>query len=414
MNLKLQQEDWFVLQGAGDQSVSIDSGQVGAAQFTIEAKRIGKFRLTLTGLMSGESRREDTVVREIEVVPNGEPKDTVFNGRLEASQHHTIRFPDSAIPDAGKIYVRLYPGPLSQLIEGMDAILRMPFGCFEQTSSSTYPNVLALDYMKRTKKLTPEVHAKAEAFIATGYQRLLTFESAGRWILVVRKCTGKQDSHGIWADGGFTIWRKSTTWMLVSLSGRETGWCNNNSRTESWKPDTQFINEGATDRFNTDVLRITAYIALALEIAEYRGDAIENAPEVRIEEHLDDSVDAYTLAVIANFAVGNEKDSKLAQRALAMLRDAATQKEELAWWTILKETSVYATGDSAAVETTGLAVQAMLKAGASSAIVRKALAWITSRKGGDGNWCSTQATIVARCEPWYWHRSKAAPMPTAR
>jgi len=54
-----------------------------------------------------------------------------------------------AIPDAGKIFVRLYPGPLSQVIEGMDAILRMPGGCFEQTSSSTYPNVLALDYMKR-------------------------------------------------------------------------------------------------------------------------------------------------------------------------------------------------------------------------------------------------------------------------
>jgi hypothetical protein len=76
-------------------------------------------------------------------------------------------------------FVRLYPGPLSQVVEGMDAILRMPFGCFEQTSSATYPNVLALDYMKRTKKLTPEVHAKAEGFIANGYQRLLTFEVPG-------------------------------------------------------------------------------------------------------------------------------------------------------------------------------------------------------------------------------------------
>ena len=55
----------------------------------------------------------------------------------------------------------------------------MPCGCFEQTSSSTYPNVLALDYMKRTKKLTPEVHAKAEGYIANGYQRLLTFEVPG-------------------------------------------------------------------------------------------------------------------------------------------------------------------------------------------------------------------------------------------
>ena len=33
--------------------------------------------------------------------------------------------------------------------------------------------------MKRAKKLTPEVHAKAEGFIANGYQRLLTFEVPG-------------------------------------------------------------------------------------------------------------------------------------------------------------------------------------------------------------------------------------------
>src|SRR5947209_18474516 len=61
----------------------------------------------------------------------------------------------------------------------MDSLLRMPFGCFEQTSSSTYPNMLALDYMKRTEKLTPEVHAKAEGYIGNGYQRLLTFEVPG-------------------------------------------------------------------------------------------------------------------------------------------------------------------------------------------------------------------------------------------
>src|SRR2546426_5301357 len=61
----------------------------------------------------------------------------------------------------------------------MDAILRMPGGCFEQTSSSAYPNVLALDYMRRTKKLTPEVRTKAEGYIANGYQRLLTFEVRG-------------------------------------------------------------------------------------------------------------------------------------------------------------------------------------------------------------------------------------------
>ena len=67
-----------------------------------------------------------------------------------------------------------------QVVEGLDSMLRMPGGCFEQTSSSTYPNVLVMDYLKTSKKLTPEIQAKAEGFISLGYQRLVTFEDGGK------------------------------------------------------------------------------------------------------------------------------------------------------------------------------------------------------------------------------------------
>ena len=53
--------------------------------------------------------------------------------------------------------VKIYPGMVSQVVEGLDGILRMPNGCFEQTSSTTYPNVLVLDYLKTTGKTSPEV-----------------------------------------------------------------------------------------------------------------------------------------------------------------------------------------------------------------------------------------------------------------
>src|SRR2546429_9558706 len=108
-----------------------------SSQFTLEAKRIGKFKLALSARMKGESDRADIVVREIEVVPNGREQNQVFNSRLETTARHELNFPPESIPDASKIFVRLYPGPLSQVIEGMDSLLRMPFGCFEQTSSST-------------------------------------------------------------------------------------------------------------------------------------------------------------------------------------------------------------------------------------------------------------------------------------
>jgi len=395
VSLNLQPDDWFSLvDDSADKTVSVDSNRVGGSQFTLEAKRIGKFKLTLTARMKGGANRADIVVREIEVVPNGREQNDVFNGRLEASQdtQHTIEFPANAIPDASKIYVRLYPGPLSQVIEGMDAILQMPFGCFEQTSSATYPNVLALDYMKRTKKLTPEVHAKAEGFIAQGYQRLLTFEVPGggfSWF-------GQAPANKILTAYGLMEFSDMSRVYDVDprLIERTQQWLAAQQQPDgSWKPDTGFINEGATNRYNSDVLRITAYIAWSLENTGYRGPAVENASHY-IEQHLNPKADAYTLAVVANFAVERDKNSAFTHQAMRDLLDARTEKDDQVWWTV-DETSVYSTGTSAAVETTGLATQALLKWGQASATVRKALAYITSKKDASGTWGTTQATILA-------------------
>ena len=188
------------------------------------------------------------------MIPNGREQNLVFNGRLENAVQHELDFPANSIPEASKIFVRLYPGPMSQVVEGMDTILRMPNGCFEQTSSSTYPNVLALDYMKRTKKLTPEVHAKAEGFIANGYQRLLTFEVPGggfSWF-------GNAPANKILTAYGlmefYDMSRGPRRGPASSSREPSSGWRSQQQEDGSWKPDTQFINEGATNRYNSDVL----------------------------------------------------------------------------------------------------------------------------------------------------------------
>jgi uncharacterized protein YfaS (alpha-2-macroglobulin family) len=393
VHLQLKSGDWFSLvDDTGQKSVNVDAGHVGGSQFTLEARRIGKFKLTLSAQLSGTSQRADVVVREIEVVPNGREQSMVFNGQLESAVSHNLEFPPSSIPDASKIFVRLYPGPLSQIMEGMDSLLRMPGGCFEQTSSSTYPNVLALDYMKRSKKLTPEVHAKAEGYIANGYQRLLTFEVP---------------------DGGFSWFGQAPANKILTAYGlmefydmskvhdvdarliqRTQQWLATQQLADgSWKPDTSFINEGATNRYNSDVLRITAYIAWSLGNTGYQGPAIEKASQF-IQSHLSAKTDAYTLAVLGNFALDYGKDRDLTRQAMQLLLDAHTEKEEQVWWSA-DETGVYATGASAAIETTGLAVQALLKWGQASGTARKALSYITAKKDATGAWGSTQATIMA-------------------
>jgi hypothetical protein len=161
----------------------------------------------------------------------------------------------------------------------------------------------------------------------------------------------------------------------------------------SWNPDTQFINEGATNRYNKDVLRITAYLAWSLENTGYQGPAVAMAKGF-VASKLGEKADPYTLAVLANFAVDYGKDRGFTSQAMQLLLDARTEQGDDAWWNA-EETGVYATGSSAAVETTGLAAQALLKWGQASGVAGKALHYIASKKNATGAWSTTQATIMA-------------------
>ena len=79
---------------------------------------------------------------------------------------------------------------------------------------------------------------------------------------------------------------------------------------------------------------------------------------------------------------------------MQLLLDARVEKDDQAWWNT-DETAVYSTGQSASIETTGLAVQALLKWGQASAVSRKALTYLASKKDASGTWGTTQATIMA-------------------
>jgi alpha-2-macroglobulin-like protein len=251
---------------------------------------------------------------------------------------------------------------------------------------------LALDYMKRTKKLSPETHAKAEGYIANGYQRLLTFEVPGggfSWF-------GQAPANKILTAYGLMEFNDMAQVSEVDprVIARTRDWLVNQQQADgNWAPDTRFINEGATDRYNSNVLRITAYIAWSLVNTGMQGPAIDRARKY-IDEHLNAAVDPYTLAVIANFAADDHHDREFTRRAMQLLLDARSEQADQVSWKA-EETPVYATGSSAAIETTGLATEALLKWGQASETVRKALNFITAKKEASGAWGTTQATIMA-------------------
>ncbi|TMQ61615.1 MAG: hypothetical protein E6K78_12615 [Candidatus Eisenbacteria bacterium] len=269
----------------------------------------------------------------------------------------------------------------------------MPGGCFEQTSSSTYPDVLAMDYLKTSKKLTPEIRAKAEQYVSLGYQRLLTFEVRGggfSWF-------GEAPANKILTAYGLMEFYDMGRVHEVDprLIERTQDWLARQQQPDgSFKPDAAFINEGATNRYNTDVVRITAYVGWALAATGYRDEAVEKAQKF-VASHLTGKEDAYTLAVIANFAADFGGVATWTDGSIEALVAKVTEGPKTAYWKQEGETPTSAREESADLETTALAAQALLKSGRKSALAKRALDYLAGKKDSFGNWSTTQATILS-------------------
>jgi len=396
VSLDLRQDPWFTLEGdQASKQVDVGAGEVTVAYFRIKTDKIGEQQLQVTARIANAPAGQpgDAEARVLNVLPNGQEKDVVVNERLEGAASKEIVIPESAIPDASKILVKLYPGALSQVVEGLDSILQMPGGCFEQTSSSTYPDVLVMDYLKTSKKITPEIQAKAEGFISLGYQRLVTFEVPGggfSWF-------GQAPANKILTAYGLMEFSDMSRIHEVDprLIERTQNWLASQQQADgSFKPDTSFINEGATTHYNTDVLRITAYIGWSLAATGYKGEALEKAKQY-CSSHATGKEAAYTLAVLGNFAADYARDEAWTGSAVNALAARATEDQKTAYWKQEAETPTSAREASADLETTALAAQALLKSGQKSSLAKKALDYLTSKKDSLGNWQTTQATILS-------------------
>ncbi|MCS7253526.1 MAG: MG2 domain-containing protein [Armatimonadota bacterium] len=394
VRLQLQPEEWFEPLSSIEQTVLMNAGDVGVVRFPIRVKNLGTNSMTV--IARGE-KMSDAIKRQVLVIPNGKEVWESVSDTLKGSVKKVVKIPPQAIDDASTILVRIYGGGFSQVVDGLDKLLRMPFGCFEQTSSVTYPNVLVLDYMKRTKQINPEIQMKAEQYINLGYQRLLTFEVKGggfSWF-------GDPPAHEVLTAYGLMEFNDMSKVFEIDrrVIERTSKWLISRQRQDgSWEPPGGGIREGVINR-QTDVLRTTAYIAWALsetlttipdaEVKRSVGRAVEYMMGRRVES-VDD---AYALAVIANAFVGWDRNNQVTIRIIDRLAKMANVEGDIANWRTSVPTFTHSKGITADLETTALATYALLKARSHPDIVNKALTYLVRSKDAYGTWHSTQATI---------------------
>ncbi len=125
VRLEMEKGDWFELKGGTVQELTLDPSEVSATYYRIKVKGLGNRTLQVR---ADGSQMSDAIKRQIEVRPDGKEQNVAYNGRLDGTVAHTVSIPKTAVAGASKIIVRMYPGVFSQVIEGMESMLRLPGG----------------------------------------------------------------------------------------------------------------------------------------------------------------------------------------------------------------------------------------------------------------------------------------------
>jgi uncharacterized protein YfaS (alpha-2-macroglobulin family) len=125
LRLEMDPAPWFELLAPPVQEITLGPTDIDVVYFRIRALDHGQQKLTVT---AWGTEMSDAISRELRVEPDGKRYRDATGDWLEDGEEQVLIIPDGAIPGASRIEVKVYPGPVSHVIEGLERILRMPFG----------------------------------------------------------------------------------------------------------------------------------------------------------------------------------------------------------------------------------------------------------------------------------------------
>ena len=133
VRLVVEPEPWFELlgegtpsaAGGGEQTLTIASNDVEVVYFPVRVLKFGRqgFQVTAWG-----EKMSDAIRREVNVVPDGKEIWLTESDWLRESREVEIQIPPQAIPETPYVEVKVYPGVLAQVVEGLEKILQLPYG----------------------------------------------------------------------------------------------------------------------------------------------------------------------------------------------------------------------------------------------------------------------------------------------
>ncbi|XP_063794231.1 complement C4-like [Pseudophryne corroboree] len=314
------------------------------------------------------------------------PSNMIPDGDFRTSVKMTVDNPFSTINN-------------SLTADGVSRLIRVPYGCAEQTMISTAPGVYALRYLDHTEKWTllpPDRKDQAKENMRNGYLRILQY----------RKPEG---SYGAW------IYRPSSTWLTAfvvkvmslcrtyidvnveEIRNSANYLTNQQNSSGAFQESTPVIHQdmmGGMSGKNAEV-SLTAYVLVALHHAKDALSEDDTKVKSSISKAIDylrtmqNSIsDTYTLTVTAYALTLTSSDSILKDNVYTKLMSAVQVEPGK------NEMYVGPKGTALAIETTAYALlTTLLRNDMTSA--HKLYAWLSEQQNYGGGFKSTQDTVMA-------------------
>jgi hypothetical protein len=390
--------DWFSLFTPTTVSASVPANGTTPAIFGLRAAKAveaGPLRITAANGHDG-----DAVEKSVRVHPDGEPRSVTASGVLRSgSTTLALDLPADSIPGSIHAELLLYPNLGAHLLHSMKAVLERPYGCGEQTISSTYPSLLYLELLKASHSTSP-LEGEAQNYLQQGYDRLLGYFGLGGGLTYWGR--GEAPDPALTAYGiEFLIDAEPYISVDRSRIMDALGWLISNQGADgSWKP-----------HYGDTTPDLNLYVAEVLKRAvagdEFAKDAAPKSDLKVLKDRAGVAVEKAVAWAATSVAAVHDPyanalrlkltdDPATAARLRTELAQTAIRDRQGAHWKAAGSSPFYGWGQAGELETTALVLKALEQGETSTedkALTIDALYYLLHSQDRYGIWLSGQATV---------------------
>ena len=307
-----------------------------------------------------------------------------------------IELPSEKIP--GSVLFKMTYSPLGSpvILSGYEKLIREPFGCFEQTSSTTFPMVILMQYLNMQKNQEDqdkidEMKFKITTNLKKGVEKLLKFETSTGGFEWFGSSPGHVTltAYGLWQ---FLEMNKLGNYVSLDVIDRTLNWLRGKYSTS----DIEFTLSQGMDSFGNPPQEISdIYIVFVMSMFDqYNIDysSVVN-PIISKFESGSTTNDSYLLSFVGLLYENLDLKDKAMEIASRLIQNQDSLSGE---FKSVETTITLSQGKSKSVETTAMAILFLLESDSSNymEIIEKAVDYLMKNMNF-GYFFSTQATVVA-------------------